>query len=560
MLDFESNTLNYYLSESSSVLRGAIPLKVAVFSANPQTFEINIDSGAEVWNLRARSEGSFALWKNSLAQARDTDPKSSDFRNPNPEIILPGEDHNGERRAESHQHIQNNLWNRLETVLSDMNEVRESLRDIVITESILPDGSNEERRSQLSPTRLKPIDLVKVETTGSGSPKKSFWGKRRPSELSATTSGDEVLTHVKSDTSRREGLLGLESHLSRALQDFSSIMRERKLMGGFSNFVPIDKRSGRALLQASSHRMSMDSTTSADEVWSDALSGDEDFGFLLAHTDPDVPQSCGASDEDDSSDDESTTGPDLIRRASPSTSLTEKIFSESLYPLTFLKNRSIRRRSTIPPIVDQPPSVLKLMTSKVGSEVSSLSAPAATNEPLTLLQRIAEDLEYSELLDAACEASAEDGSRIFQIAAFALSAFASARHKERAKRKPFNPMLGETYELIREDKKYRFIAEKVQHRPLVGVAAHAESQNWTFSQYQATSQKFYGKSMLLMTEGSTTIRLNTKAQDVYVWEKPEVYLKNITWGEKFLEPCGEMVVRNIVNGQVSHRTRFLNPF
>lgn len=37
VLDFESNTLNYYLNEQSTVLRGAIPLKVAVFSANSIT-------------------------------------------------------------------------------------------------------------------------------------------------------------------------------------------------------------------------------------------------------------------------------------------------------------------------------------------------------------------------------------------------------------------------------------------------------------------------------------------------------------------------------------------
>jgi hypothetical protein len=32
------------------------------------------------------------------------------------------------------------------------------------------------------------------------------------------------------------------------------------------------------------------------------------------------------------------------------------------------------------------------------------------------------------------------------------------------KRKPFNPMLGETYELVTEN--YRFLAEKVQHTPM----------------------------------------------------------------------------------------------
>lgn len=45
------------------------------------------------------------------------------------------------------------------------------------------------------------------------------------------------------------------------------------------------------------------------------------------------------------------------------------------------------------------------------------------------------------------------------IAAFAVSAYASSYY--RAGSKPFNPVLGETYECIREDKDFQFFAEQV---------------------------------------------------------------------------------------------------
>lgn len=45
------------------------------------------------------------------------------------------------------------------------------------------------------------------------------------------------------------------------------------------------------------------------------------------------------------------------------------------------------------------------------------------------------------------------------IAAFAVSAYASSAH--RAASKPFNPLLAETYECVRDDKGFRFIAEQV---------------------------------------------------------------------------------------------------
>lgn len=71
-----------------------------------------------------------------------------------------------------------------------------------------------------------------------------------------------------------------------------------------------------------------------------------------------------------------------------------------------------------------------------------------------------EELEYSELLDKA--AGLEDaGERIVLVASFAVSAYASSIY--RAAHKPFNPLLGETYESIREDKGFRFVAEQVKY-------------------------------------------------------------------------------------------------
>ena len=45
------------------------------------------------------------------------------------------------------------------------------------------------------------------------------------------------------------------------------------------------------------------------------------------------------------------------------------------------------------------------------------------------------------------------------VAAFAISSYAST--VTRCAHKPFNPLLGETYECIREDRGWRFISEQV---------------------------------------------------------------------------------------------------
>lgn len=92
------------------------------------------------------------------------------------------------------------------------------------------------------------------------------------------------------------------------------------------------------------------------------------------------------------------------------------------------------------------------MQTTSGKDLSQVSMPVALNEPLNALQRLCEELEYSELLDRA--ANTEDPyERMVQVAAFAVSAYASTL--SRAGNKPFNPLLGETYECIREDRGFR---------------------------------------------------------------------------------------------------------
>ncbi|OLL23472.1 Oxysterol-binding isoform C [Neolecta irregularis DAH-3] len=124
----------------------------------------------------------------------------------------------------------------------------------------------------------------------------------------------------------------------------------------------------------------------------------------------------------------------------------------------------IQRRQNLPvEILIQPPSLLGLLRKNVGKDLSTVTMPVSANEPLNLLQKLAEELEYSEILDKA--ATLDPSLRLLYVAAFATSSFSNMRAKERSIRKPFNPLLGETFELIREDKGFRFIAEKVSHRP-----------------------------------------------------------------------------------------------
>ena len=172
--------------------------------------------------------------------------------------------------------------------------------------------------------------------------------------------------------------------------------------------------------------------------------------------------------------------------------------------------------------------------------------PVSANEPLSLLQRAAEQFEYSDLLDKA--ANATDGlERLIYVTAFAISPLSNSRVKERAIRKPFNPMLGETFELVREDRGFRFVAEKVSHRP-VQLACQADAKDWSFAQSPRPTQKFWGKSAEIVTEGKARLTLHSSGER-FSWSTATSFLRNILAGEKYVEPVGEMCVLNETTGQ-----------
>ena len=116
-----------------------------------------------------------------------------------------------------------------------------------------------------------------------------------------------------------------------------------------------------------------------------------------------------------------------------------------------------------------------ILKSMIGKDMTKMTLPVSFNEPTSLMQRVTEDMEYTELLDTAAD-RADSTERMVYVAAFAASEYASTIGRVA---KPFNPLLGETYEYVRPDKGYRFFIEQVSHHPPIG-AAWAEAPKWDY--------------------------------------------------------------------------------
>uniref|UniRef100_A0A3P8RQ39 Oxysterol-binding protein n=1 Tax=Amphiprion percula TaxID=161767 RepID=A0A3P8RQ39_AMPPE len=183
--------------------------------------------------------------------------------------------------------------------------------------------------------------------------------------------------------------------------------------------------------------------------------------------------------------------------------------------------------------------IMTILYNNIGKDLSRVSMPVALNEPVCLLQRLSEELEYTELLDIANHID-DPYERMVYVAAFSISGYAWASWRYRYK--PFNPVLGETYESYREDRGFQYISEQVSHHPPIS-ACHAESENFTFWQDQRWKNKFWGKSVEIISSGQVNVSL-PKYGDHYEWNKAVTCIHNVLSQQRWLEHYGEVVIRN----------------
>lgn len=185
----------------------------------------------------------------------------------------------------------------------------------------------------------------------------------------------------------------------------------------------------------------------------------------------------------------------------------------------------------------------------IGKDMTKMTLPVSFNEPTSLLQRCAEDMEYADLLDVAA-GRADSTERMVYVAAFAASEYASTIGRVA---KPFNPLLGETYEYARPDKNYRFFIEQVSHHPPIG-AAFAESPYWTYYGESAVKSKFYGKSFDINPLGTWFLKLRPTSggpEELYTWKKVTSSVIGIITGNPTVDNYGTMEVKNWTTGEVS---------
>ncbi|KAM4603733.1 oxysterol-binding protein 1 isoform 1-T1 [Polymixia lowei] len=207
-----------------------------------------------------------------------------------------------------------------------------------------------------------------------------------------------------------------------------------------------------------------------------------------------------------------------------------------------------QRRTRIPDKPNYSLNLWSIMKNCIGKELSKIPMPVNFNEPISMLQRLSEDLEYYDLLDkgAKCQSSLE---QMCYVAAFTVSSYSTTVHRTG---KPFNPLLGETFELDRlRECGYRSLCEQVSHHP-PAAAHHAISEKgWTLRQEIALASKFRGKYLSIMPLGSIQCMFE-KSNNHYSWKKVTTTVHNIIVGKLWIDQSGEIDVVNHRTGDRCH--------
>jgi hypothetical protein len=185
-----------------------------------------------------------------------------------------------------------------------------------------------------------------------------------------------------------------------------------------------------------------------------------------------------------------------------------------------------------------------ILKDSIGKELYKISVPVYFNEPLSMLQRLCENFQYADLLTKASK-DIRSYMRLAYTAAFALGGFSYSQYRIL---KFFNPLLGETYELIDKDLKFRYFSEQVSHHPPIS-ACYAEGEGYIFYTNSHALSKFHIMKGALEISPLGKVFVNfTNLNETLSYTKPKALVKNLIKGKMHINTYGTLRVTNHMNG------------
>jgi len=206
-----------------------------------------------------------------------------------------------------------------------------------------------------------------------------------------------------------------------------------------------------------------------------------------------------------------------------------------------------RTRLPAPRPIQRGFSVWSILQHAIGRDLTRITLPATINEPLSALQRFVEEFEHASLLTCAALCS-DPHERLLRVTAFVLSSYHASLLRDS---KPFNPLLGETFEWINDN--FRFVGEQVSHHPPVSCfnvqgfdASHDDKIYEVHGEFELKS-KFWGTTLNVFPTGRMELFL-ASTNERFVWNKACISIHNLILGQLWLDFHGDIQIQNMTTG------------
>ncbi|KAG1121939.1 hypothetical protein G6F42_011945 [Rhizopus arrhizus] len=389
-----------YSASPNSVTRGSIQILLSTISLNPQQRIIHIDSGSTLFHIRCQTNDEYKEWTRALKAYRDDEflhkeyvdsqqeqaQQQQDSTSP-PEIQLPNPSSTSSFAADYHS--ADMIWSQIDAGIRNAELLSSNIAILKKnTESLF----HQENASE-SYTLTKESDLIASLATEQA---------RQWREIQVTIQhllkGDPTLNSLSMARSQSKIKLSAENDNKQADQDHT-LLRTHSTNTSCSSIE---------------NSFISDQFFDAESV----VLTEEDEDYADHQNIVSTEDSSTASSTDEEESEEEVEEGDLALSKTMRQSRLIDIISE---PSNF------HRRQILPsPAKNDGVSALSIFRKNIGKDLSQIAMPVSMNEPLSMLEKACEDLEYSALLEKAAQCK-NSMDRIMYVAAFAVSSYSSSQ-------------------------------------------------------------------------------------------------------------------------------------
>ncbi|KAG2454102.1 hypothetical protein HYH02_001141 [Chlamydomonas schloesseri] len=179
---------------------------------------------------------------------------------------------------------------------------------------------------------------------------------------------------------------------------------------------------------------------------------------------------------------------------------------------------------------------------KEGINLTKISLPVCLFEPRSFLERLTTNWEYNSLLVAAA-GCADPADRLRYVVAFAVSGLC----RQVSFHKPFNPILGETYQAVYPNGIEVYCEQISHHPPISSWQVYEPEGKFVFYGNGNWVAGIKGNSVKGRQTGTNCVTFASDGASVE-YELPGLQVKGVLWGTRVLKYSGQMVFKDVKNG------------